>query len=110
MEWFYEGYWAINDLEETAKQFLDTKTTIIADKTPALNVVSSIDDCIYNVYDPGHITTHKAISLNTFKEIKFDYIIASIPQHIDIFKDSIKKYQPNAKLIIHLPIPAYIIS
>lgn len=101
MEWFYEGYWAINDLEETAKQFLDTKTTIIADKTPALNVVSSIDDYIYNVYDPGHVTTHKAISLNTFKEIKFDYIIASIPQHVDIFKDLIKKYQPNAKLIIH---------
>jgi len=101
MEWFYEGYWAINDLEETAKQFLDTKTTIIADKTPALNVVSHIDDYIYNVYDPGHVTTHKAISLNTFKEIKFDYIIASIPQHINIFKDLIRKYQPNAKLIIH---------
>ena len=100
MEWFYEGYWGYNNIEATAKQFLDTKTTIIADKTPALNIVSSIDDYIYNVYDPGHVTTHKAISLNTFKEIKFDYIIASVPQNVNIFKDLIKKYQPSAKLII----------
>ena len=101
MEWFYEGYWGYNNIEATAKQFLDIETTIIADKTPALNIVNSVDDCIYNVYDPGHVTTHKAISLNTFKEIKFDYIIASVPQNVNIFKDLIKKYQPNAKLIIH---------
>lgn len=101
MEWFYEGYWGYNNIEATAKQFLDIETTIIADKTPALNIVNSVDDCIYNVYDPGHVTTHKAISLNTFKEIKFDYIIASVPQNVDIFKNLIKKYQPNAKLIIH---------
>jgi len=101
MEWFYEGYWGYNNIEATAKQFLDIETTIIADKTPALNIVNSVNDCIYNVYDPGHVTTHKAISLNTFKEIKFDYIIASVPQNVNIFKDLIKKYQPNAKLIIH---------
>jgi len=101
MEWFYEGYWGYNNIEATAKQFLDIETTIIADKTPALNIVNSVDDCIYNVYDPGHVTTHKAILLNTFKEIKFDYIIASVPQNVDIFKDLIKKYQPNAKLIIN---------
>ena len=102
MEWFYEGYWAINDLEETAKQFLDTKTTIIADKTPALNVVSHIDDYIYNVYDPGHITTHKAISLNTFKQIKFDFVIASVPSNIPLFQNLIREYQPNAKLIVQM--------
>ena len=102
MEWYHEGYWAINNLHDTAKQFLDIETTIIADKTPALNIVSSFDQYVYEVYDPGHLTTHKAISLNTFKEIKFDYVIASIPQHVDLFANLIKKYQPNAKLIIHL--------
>lgn len=102
MDWYYQGYWAINDLEPTARQFLDINTTEVADKTPFLNDVAVAGDGIYCIYDPGNKSIHKAIEFNTFKEIKFDFIIASIPQHIPLFQDLIKKYQPQAKLIVQI--------
>jgi hypothetical protein len=102
MDWFNEGCWAINDSIDTAKQFLDTELLSVFDQTPLLNSVSNIEDCIYEIYDPGNVSSHKAISLDLFKNMKFDYIIASIPQHIPIYKELIKKYQPSAKLIIQI--------
>ena len=68
MEWFYEGYWAINNQEDTARQFLDINTTILHDNTPLLNKVNNIENDSYYVYDPGHGSTHKAITLDVFKE------------------------------------------
>ena len=102
LDWYHEGFWAINDQLDTAKQFLDIESTTVADKTPPLNIISDGDNEIYNVYDPGHLTTHKAITLNAFKQTQFDYIIASIPQHIPIYQKLIKKYQPKAKLIVQI--------
>ena len=102
MEWFHEGYWAINNQEDTAKQFLDINTTILPDNTPFLNSINNIENDCYYVYDPGFDSTHKAITLDVFKEKKFDFVIASIPQHIQVYKELINKYQPKAKLIIHI--------
>ena len=102
LDWFYEGYWAINDQLSTAKQFLDIETQVLADNTPPLNIVKNYSDGIYSVYDPGNITTHNAITLEAFKNMQFDYIIASIPQHIPIFQKLIQEFQPKAKLIIQI--------
>jgi hypothetical protein len=102
LEWFYEGYWAINDQLSTAKQFLDFECQIMPDNTPPLNVVKEQSDGIYSVYDPGNITIHNAITLESFKSRKFDYIIASIPQHIPLFQKLIQEFQPQAKLIIQI--------
>lgn len=103
IEWFKNGYWAINDQHDTARQFLDIECTQLADLTPPLNIVSNqIDSGIYHVYDPGHASTHKAITFDAFKEMKFEFLIASIPQHIPIFKDLIAKYHPSAKLIVQI--------
>lgn len=102
LDWYDEGYWAINNSLDTARQFLDPESAYIADKTPALNNVRSIQDQIYQIYDPGNISTHKAVSLNCFKDMKFDYVIASIPQHIPLYQKLIEKYQPNAKLIVQV--------
>lgn len=102
MDWYYQGYWAINNLEPTARQFLDINATEVADKTPFLNDVVIAGDGMYCIYDPGNKSVHKAIEFNTFKELKFDFVIASIPQHIPLFQDLIKKYQPQAKLIVQI--------
>jgi hypothetical protein len=102
LEWFYEGYWAINDQLDTAKQFLDVGTQVLADNTPPLNVVKDYSDGVYSVYDPGNVTTHKGITLESFKSRKFDFIIASIPAHIPLFQELIKRFQPEAKLIIQI--------
>lgn len=102
MEWFHEGFWAINNQIETAKQFLDIETNIVHDKTPALNIVKNHDDGVFEVYDPGNVSTHKGILFDAFTSMKFDYIIASIPEHIPIFQRLIKIYQPDAKLIVQI--------
>jgi hypothetical protein len=102
LDWFYEGYWAINDQLSTAKQFLDFENQIIVDNTPPLNVIKDQSDGIYNVYDPGNVSTHKGITLESFKSRKFDYIIASIPEHIPLFQKLIQEFQPQAKLIVQI--------
>lgn len=103
MSWFTNGYWAINNLEDTARQFLDPDCQAVADGTPPLNVQSAaVSGGVYNIYDPGNVTTHKAVTFDAFKDMKFDYVIASIPEHILPFQRLIAKYQPQAKLVIQV--------
>lgn len=102
MDWYHDGFWAINNQIETAKQFLDIETNILPDNTPPLNIIHKYSDGIFEVYDPGNMSTHKAITLDCFKDIQFDYIIASIPEHIPVYQKLIAQYQPNAKLIVQI--------
>lgn len=112
MEWFEEGYWAINDNRDTAKQFLSLDQAYEPrDKTPGLNKLTlerdellheAEVDGVYYVADPGDISHHRACTLNFFKHNQFDYVIASIPAHVPLFEDLIAKYQPQAKLIVQI--------
>lgn len=112
LEWFEEGFWAINDNIDTAKQFLSTDQAFTpGDGTPKLNKLTIERDQVlgetqangvYYVADPGNLTSHRACSLEWFKNNRFDYIIASIPAHVPLFKRLIELYQPHAKLIIQM--------
>ncbi|MCK9371066.1 hypothetical protein M0R04_14235 [Candidatus Dojkabacteria bacterium] len=99
MEWFPD-YWKINSLEATAKQFLELGS-FPSDGTMPLNEGEKKDN-IYFIQDPHNHSIQKAITLDTFKNIKFDILIASIPAHIKPFKELIDKYQPQAKLIFQM--------
>ncbi len=101
MEWFREGYWAINDLEDTARQFLDIDSQP-ADMTPPLNNAAPILPGVYWVSDPGGKSHHRACTLAFFQQNRFDYVISSIPAHVPLFKELIAKYQPHAKLIVQM--------
>lgn len=104
MEWFHKGAWAINNQEDTAKQFLDLEQAIPADGTPPLNtqIAGNAAEGIYMVLDPGGVSAHKACTLDYFLNHTFDYVIASIPAHVELFKELIAKYQPRAKLIVQM--------
>lgn len=111
MEWFQEGYWAINNLEDTAKQFLNVEQAAPRDGTPALNKLSlerdeilgeTDADGVHYVMDPGGQSYHRACTLEFFKNNKFDFVIASIPAHVPLFKKLIAQYQPRAKLIVQM--------
>lgn len=102
MEWFEEGFWAINDQADTARQFLALESQPV-DNTPRLNQPSwSRADGTYDILDPGAKTSHAACTLAFFKENRFDFVIASIPAHVPLFKELIAKYQPHAKLIVQM--------
>lgn len=104
LEWFHKGYWAINELEDTAKQFLDLDQAIPKDGTPPLNTIAAGNHAegIYMVLDPGGQSAHKACTFDYFINNRFDYVIASIPAHIEPFKQLIARYQPAAKLIVQV--------
>jgi hypothetical protein len=102
MDWFHEGFWAINDQEDTARQFLDPEGQPM-DNTPRLNsALAQGEDGTYQISDPGLKTSHRAATLAYFKQNRFDYVIASIPAHVPLFQELIAKYQPHAKLIIQM--------
>lgn len=116
MEWADEGWWQIhkpyNYNPDTAKQYLQIKPEYIPkDGTLSLNKVSTEtirhDLCgkkpidIFIVEDKHNNTFHKAITLEQFKEMDIDIIIASIPDHWYSFTKLRNKYKPNAKIICH---------
>lgn len=91
MDWYHKGYWDIYPSIDTAKQFLELGY-IPKDGTNPLNVgIMDSDGDIQNT-----------ITLDEFKSMEFDILIASIPQHIEPFRNLIKNYQPNAKLIVQM--------
>jgi hypothetical protein len=99
MEWWSEGFWGINDQSDTANQFLSINSQPI-DNTPPLNAARPNVPGLYTVRDPGGGSHHIACTLEYFKKHKFDYIVASIPAHVPLFKKLIAEHQPDAKLII----------
>lgn len=59
-----------------------------------------IEDGLYSVESlefPGQ--KYKAITFDYFKENKFDIIVSSIYNHVELFEDLKNKYQPQAKHI-----------
>jgi hypothetical protein len=103
MSWFNEGFWAVYPSPATAAQFLslDQEYKPI-DGTPPLNQIIKQEEGIYLCNDIGSLEPNKAITLEKFKEMKFDILLCSIPQHIPLFKKLIELYQPQAKLIYQI--------
>lgn len=82
MDWWTEGFWKLNDIEATATQYLQMGSQP------------------YPGYAP--LTHDRPITLDGFKNTKFDIIIASLPQHIEPFIRLRDLYQPQAKLIFQV--------
>src|SRR3990167_138045 len=105
LEWYEEGYWHVYNHIDTARQYLalDHRYQPSDGSLPLNPKFKEVSDNIGNwweIDDFIHETKQKAVSLNQFKAMKFDIIIASIPAHIAPFKKLISLYQPQAKLII----------
>lgn len=106
-EWAEEGFWKVYDHPATVQQYLTLAQGYRPiDGTPPLNdFVKDIKDPEPDVYycaDPESESYNKAITLDKFKSMKFDIIIASIPAHIEPFLELIRLYQPHAKLILQV--------
>ena len=101
-EWFDAGFWKIADSyanpRDTANQYLAINNDgWIPYKN--MNGDNYIEDGVYYCHQLSHDYYHKAITLNKFKEMKFDLIISSIPKEDKVFAELARRYQPQAKLI-----------
>lgn len=93
-EWFNEGYWRMaeiyNNAVETISQYLGFQQGELQ------------EDGYYKILDPANNIYHRGITLDKFKEIDIDIIICTLPQHIDAYRELIRRFKPNAKLIYQI--------
>jgi hypothetical protein len=110
MDWYVEGYWMVYDHPDTANQYLgmhlletDIPQSYRDQGATAMNMgfVES-EPGVYKIATPEYDSLHNAITLQAFKDTKFDILISSIPSHIQRFNSLISKFQPNAKHIFQI--------
>jgi hypothetical protein len=108
LEWFEEGFWNLaqpyGNNPGTVGQYLSADYVPDPDEdgTPALNVVTGERDedgvrLIRNDYWPDY--AHRALTLDQFKALDFDVVIASVPYQIGAFRRLVDTHKPNAKLV-----------
>lgn len=103
MEWAEQSFWAVYDHPATQQQYLTLAQGYKPeDGSKPLNNIEKVEDDIYYCQDIDSGYYNKAITLDTFKNTRFDIIIASLPQHIEPYKKLIELYQPQAKLIFQV--------
>jgi len=102
-EWFTNGFFKIaepyGNYPGTISQYLAINN-LPWDAYTNLNGESVKDGKIYKIYSPQGNFTHKAITFDTFKSMKFDYIVGTHPLHE--CWEGLLQYQPQAKFIMQL--------
>lgn len=89
-DWFTNGYWKVYDHPATVAQFLGIGSAS-PDGTPPLNNVEStaktflLPDPIYLCEDIESGRSNKALTFNNFMLTHVDFLVASIPQHVEPF-------------------------
>jgi hypothetical protein len=111
LEWYEQKLWAVYDHPATAQQYLGLDQAIVKPKDvhgnyledrDILNKRYRFEDGIFYIQDPTKNKVQRGITLEKFKDMKFDILVSSIPAHINIFNQLIKLYQPQAKHIFQV--------
>lgn len=120
LDWKFEDYWAINNDPEFIAAMLSTesgKTKEILSKyetlankdwavfslhLPRIGPIINVGDGLFYVIDISKNVIQDSITLERFKQMKFDVIISSLPQHFDRYERLRNLYQPQAKHIFHM--------
>ena len=111
LEWYHEGYWNVFPHIDTARQYLSLDQAINPPRDTHGNVLSGrevlnasyvFEDGIYYVDDTTKKVVQRAITLEKFKNMEFDIIIASMPEHLGRFRKLRDLYQPRAKVIFQI--------
>jgi len=102
LEWQQQGYWKIaepyGNNPETIAQYLEIRRNYIPqDGTRPLNEVRRAKKGYFEVYAP--YGNHKAVTLEQFKEMRFDFIVPTYLHHYHTFTKLRNKYQPQAKVV-----------
>ena len=112
LEWYHQKYWNVFDHPDTAQQYLGLNIgdefEKIRERYPGCQFVwlnegaKEVDPGVYVIYDPTKHCVQRGITLEEFKNTKFDIIVSSIPQHIQPFNKLIQLYQPQAKHVFQV--------
>jgi len=87
LEWYTSGFWKYHKWLDVVKQYLAPRGDEI------------LKDGYYICPDPTHQSTTKAVTFEQFRKMKFDVIIASVPENTECYWELRRQFQPKAKLI-----------
>lgn len=131
MDWKTEGYWLIHGGEDEVaecylseingrckellspyKSFKDVPWAVYALHLPRIGKIENCGDGIFRILDKSKNQWQHGITLDAFKNTKFDLLVASTPMQSVAFAELIHLYQPQAKLILQMgnnwPVPPHI--
>lgn len=86
-QWWSEGFWKYNDNPAVIKQYLDP-----------MSCGPPVDGYLY-YHDASEEIYQRRITLDQFKQMKFDVILCTLAEHQLIYKRLRDEFQPEAKLI-----------
>lgn len=106
-EWHKAGFWKVYDHPATVEQFLGIggatpdgsrplNEVLLAHLEPATATIE------YHCKDIDSDQTNKAITLQGFMALPFDIVIASIPAHVEPFRELCRIHPNNPKLIFQI--------
>lgn len=113
-EWFDKGYWKVYDHPATVAQFLDIGAASPDGTEPLNNVVEKVDwggkvasdgnikndGTTYFCHDIDSRKTNRAITYDGFMNAKIDFLIASIPAHLQPYFE-LSRLHPNRPKLIY---------
>lgn len=100
-QWFEQGFWALYNHPATVQQYLGINGAT-PDGTPALNDIVGRIGRVWLCHDIDSNFANKAIEFDTFMQMPFDIVIASIPQHIEPFARLCAMHPNHPKLIYQI--------
>jgi len=89
-EWYTKGYWAYSVEPRVISEYLVEKKY--------WNTGRGYSE----VENPCHGRNLAAVTFDQFKGMKFDIMIASVPEHVYLYDKLRREYQPKAKLILQV--------
>lgn len=105
MEWAELGYWKVFDHPATRAQYLAIGGETPDNSQPLNEVVEEVSISgkekaqLYYCQDIDCGQINKAITLDGFMSMKFDFVIASLPQHIKSFRQLVNQHPDHPKLL-----------
>jgi hypothetical protein len=107
MDWYHQGFWSVFPHIDTAQQYLSLEA--LAPEVARRNQFESLSsdwesniEGTYLVNSALHPAKYRALTLDQFKQMKFDIILCSMPQHIDKYWNLKDQFQPQAKFIFQV--------
>lgn len=101
-DWFDQGFWKIGDPypnpRDTAGQYLEITMNGIQLYKNA-NGIPNKNDHYFEIHEPFHNYVQKAITLEQFKDMHIDLVVASFPTHCFTYEQLCNQYKPKAKII-----------
>ena len=101
MDWAKQGFWRYFDHPDTQNQYLGLHQGNLQPRS-RLNAKRREENGIYYITEPSENFEHKAVTYQKFLSMKWDLIIASVPQHLEPYTRLASQFQPPPKLIFQM--------